>query len=79
MKPFFVYMLRCVDGSFYVGHTDDVEKRFQEHQAGLCGGYTAERLPVKLVYAEECPTRDAAFSRERQLKPVLSGVEGGGS
>ena len=61
MKPFFVYMLRCVDGSFYVGHTDDLDRRVQEHQAGMCGGYTWERLPVKLVYSEEHPTRDSCI------------------
>ena len=68
MKPFFVYMLRCSDGSFYVGHTDDLDKRVSEHQTGLIGGYTSEHLPVKLVHSEAYSSRDEAFSRERQLK-----------
>ena len=43
---FWVYILRCADDSYYTGHTDNLEKRIGEHQAGLCGGYTATRLPV---------------------------------
>ena len=37
---FWVYILRCADDSYYTGHTDDLEKRIGEHQAGLCDGYT---------------------------------------
>ena len=68
MKPFFVYMLRCSDGSFYIGHTDDLEKRFFEHQTGVCESYTVERRPVTLVFSEQCQTRYEALSLERQLK-----------
>src|SRR5438477_10131580 len=68
MEPFYVYMLRCADGSFYVGHTDDLDRRIREHETGLCGGYTAEHLPVELVHSETYASRDEAFSRERQLK-----------
>ncbi len=65
---FWVYLLRCTDGSYYVGHTDDLEKRIQQHQAGELGGYTHTRRPVELVYSEDFSTRDDAFAAERQIK-----------
>ena len=65
---FYAYMLRCNDGSYYVGHTDDLELRFVQHQAGTFGGYTARRRPVKLVWSANFPTRDEAFAAERKLK-----------
>jgi predicted GIY-YIG superfamily endonuclease len=68
MKPFYLYMPQCRDGSFYVGHTDDLEKRIAEHEAGTFGGYTAQRKPLKLVFVDEFSSRDEAIERERQLK-----------
>ena len=68
MKPFFVYMLRCADGSYYVGHTDDLEQRFAQHQAGEIEGYTHQRRPVELVWSQETATRDEALAAERRLK-----------
>ena len=68
MLPFWVYILRCSDGLYYVGHTDDLDRRFAEHQSGELGGYTARRRPVELVFATEMPTRDEALVRERQIK-----------
>jgi len=65
---FWVYMLRCADGSYYVGHTDDLEKRVTEHEAGATGAYTATRLPVRLVFADEFPSREEAIAAERQIK-----------
>jgi len=65
MKPFWVYMLRCSDGSYYTGHTD---KRLGEHQDGSCGGYTSARRPVELVWLQEMPSRDDAFLAEMQIK-----------
>lgn len=65
---FWVYILRCVDDSYYTGHTDDLGKRIGEHQAGLCGGYTASRLPVELVFSQDFPTREEALSAEQQIK-----------
>jgi tRNA/rRNA methyltransferase len=66
---FFVYMLRCGDGSFYVGHTDDLERRFAEHEHGVFPeGHTASRLPVTLVFSASMPTREEAIVREMQLK-----------
>jgi predicted GIY-YIG superfamily endonuclease len=65
---FYVYILRCADGSYYVGHTDDLEKRLAAHQRGEIRGYTLSRRPVQLVFHEEFPTREDAFLRERQMK-----------
>lgn len=65
---FWVYILRCADGSYYTGHTDNLEKRIAEHQAGKLQGYTLKRRPVGLVFKEEFPTREEALSSERQIK-----------
>ncbi len=66
--PFWVYLLKCSDGSYYVGHTDDLEARLDQHHAGQCDGYTKHRRPVQLVYSACFPTRDEALSAERQIK-----------
>lgn len=66
--PFYVYILRCRDASYYVGHADDLEVRLAGHQAGSIDGYTAKRRPVSLVFSQECATRDEAFRLERQVK-----------
>ncbi len=68
MRPFFAYMLRCSDGSFYVGHTDELERRVVQHQRGEIEGYTSSRRPVALVWSEEFPTREEALLVELQLK-----------
>ena len=65
---FWTYILRCSDDSYYVGHTDDVERRVAMHQDGSIGGYTGSRRPVSLVYSEVFDSRDDAFLRERQIK-----------
>ncbi len=65
---FWVYILRCGDGSYYTGHTDNLEKRLGEHQTGACAGYTAQRLPVELTWSQECASREAALAAELQVK-----------
>ena len=65
---FWVYILRCADNSYYTGHTDNLEKRIAEHHNALCGGYTAGRLPVELVFSQECSTREEALAAEHQIK-----------
>ena len=65
---FWAYMLRCSDGSYYVGHTDDLETRIGAHQSGLIKGYTQKRRPVTLVWSQEFSERDEAFRAERQVK-----------
>ena len=65
---FWMYILACRDGSYYVGHTDKFEVRLAAHHDGTLGGYTAKRRPVTLTYAEVFDSRDDAFRRERQVK-----------
>ena len=66
--PFFVYILRCADGSYYTGHTDNLEARVAGHHQGMVPGYTHSRRPVSLVFAEMFSSRDEALARERQIK-----------
>ena len=65
---FSAYLLRCRDGTYYAGHTDDLDQRMANHQSGALGGYTATRRPVALVWHEIFQTRDDAFVVERKLK-----------
>ena len=64
---FWTYMLRYRDGSYYVGHTEDLENRVAAHQHGV-PGYTLRRRPVALVWAEALPTREEALAAERRVK-----------
>lgn len=61
-------ILRCADGSFYIGHTDDPERRVDEHHAGRFACYTLSRRPVVLVHLQAFETRDEALAAERQAK-----------
>ena len=61
-------MLLCADGSYYVGHTDDLEKRVSEHHQGGKCVYTSLRRPIKLVWNCEYPTRYEAKLMEARLK-----------
>jgi tRNA/rRNA methyltransferase len=61
-------MLRCADGTYYSGHTDDLERRVAEHAAGATGGYVAKRLPVELVWCADFATRHEALASELQVK-----------
>jgi len=64
----YVYILECVDGSYYTGSTIDLEKRIREHQDGRGANHTKKRLPVKLVYVEEYTRIDTVFHREKQIQ-----------
>jgi putative endonuclease len=69
MKPFWVYILRCNDGSYYTGHTDDLGQRMAQHETGAIPGcFTFKRRPVQLVYSQEFSTRDEALTAEMQIK-----------
>jgi predicted GIY-YIG superfamily endonuclease len=65
---FWVYILHCADNSYYTGHTDNLEERISKHKAGDLEGYTSTRLPVRLVFSEQFPTREEALTCERQIK-----------
>ncbi|MEG0876102.1 MAG: GIY-YIG nuclease family protein [Oscillospiraceae bacterium] len=65
---YFVYILRCGDGTLYTGSTDDVARRFAVHQSGKGAKYTRGRAPLTLVYSEELENRGAALRREAEIK-----------
>jgi len=65
---FFAYLVRCADGTLYGGYTTDLQKRLTAHNSGKGAKYTRSRLPVELVWWEECPTKEAAMSREWHIK-----------
>ena len=65
---FFAYLVRCADGTLYGGYTTDLQKRLAAHNGGKGAKYTRSRLPVELVWWEECPTKESAMSREWQVK-----------
>ena len=65
---FYVYILRCADGSYYTGHTDSLESRVAAHDRGEFPGYNQTRRPVRLVYAEGFYSREEALASERQIK-----------
>ena len=67
-KAWFCYMVRCRDGSFYVGMTNDLEERIKEHNWGVKSEYTTKRRPVQLVWREPQADRAAASKREREIK-----------
>jgi len=68
VKPFFVYLLRCADGSYYVGHSDDLGLRVAQHQQGEIDGYTRTRRPIELAWSQETSTREEALAAELRLK-----------
>lgn len=69
MKPWFVYILRCADGTLYTGVSTDVARRLREHETGKAGAkYTRARGPLMLVYSEVCASRSDAQKREAAIK-----------
>ncbi len=69
-EPWFLYILKCRDGSFYTGITKDIERRFRVHNAGKAAKYTRTRLPVELLYQEKCKNRTTALVRECAVKAL---------
>ena len=64
----YVYILRCGDGTLYTGVTDDVPRRLAAHRSGKGAKYTRGRGPLELVYQEEVPDKSAALRREIEIK-----------
>ena len=67
-QAWFCYMVRCADGSYYVGMAVDVVERVRKHNWGVGPEYTAKRRPVKLVWSERCGSSEAAREREKEIK-----------
>ena len=66
----YLYILRCKDGTLYTGITTDVEKRLEAHRTGRGAKYTRGRGPLELVYREECGDHSAALKRELEIKKL---------
>jgi len=69
-KEWAVYILHCVDGSLYTGIAKDVQARLKQHSEGRGAAYTRTRLPVALLYQQECLTHSQALIREAQIKTM---------
>ena len=65
-----VYILLCSDNSYYIGTTNDLEKRFKDHQTGKGGAYTRSHKPTKVLYTEKYPDKSSALKREAMLKKL---------
>ncbi len=70
MEKAWVYILECSDGTYYTGYSRDPEARLAQHQAGSASRYTRTRLPVRMVFLQECPTSKEAYRSERQIKQL---------
>ena len=69
-KKWFLYILRCGDGSLYTGITTDVENRLEQHRSGKGAKYTRGRGPLEVVYTESCEDHSAALKRELAIKAL---------
>ena len=67
---YWLYILRCGDGTLYTGITTDVERRLETHRSGKGAKYTRGRGPLELVYREDCSDKSAALRREIAVKKL---------
>lgn len=70
MGSWFVYILRCADGTLDTGVTKDVARRRKQHNAGIASRYTRSRRPVRVVYQEDQPDQGSALRREAAIKAL---------
>lgn len=66
----YVYILRCADGTLYTGSTTDLQRRLKTHNSGKGAKYTRSRLPVEFAYWEQAADKSAAFCREAAIKKL---------
>ena len=69
-KRWYLYILRCGDGTLYTGITTDVEARLEMHRSGKGAKYTRGRGPLELVYTEQCADKSEALKRELAIKAL---------
>jgi putative endonuclease len=71
-NSFYVYIVICIDGSFYTGYTDNLEIRLKEHNGILIGGarYTRSHRPVELVFSQPFQDKIQALKREAEIKKM---------
>jgi putative endonuclease len=67
---FFVYILLCMDGSFYTGYTNDLQQRTRQHENGKGARYTKSHRPQKVAYVEVFGSRSNAMKREKAIKKL---------
>ncbi len=70
MEKAWVYILKCSDGTYYTGYSRNPETRLAQHQAGTASRYTRTRLPVTMIFLQECPTSKEAYRTERRIKQL---------
>lgn len=68
--PYYVYIIRCGDGSLYTGYTKDLDSRMKLHADGKGARYTKMHKPKKLVHVEEFSSRSEAMKREKKVKKL---------
>lgn len=69
MKTYYVYIIKCSDNTYYTGITNDLQRRFIEHQSGENeNSYTFKRRPLQLVYYSEFSDVNTAIAKEKQIK-----------
>lgn len=68
MQDFYVYILKCADGSYYIGHTDNIHKRLSQYEEGQGCSYTRNRLPFEVMAIMPCASRMAALVFEQKIK-----------
>lgn len=66
----YLYILRCRDGSFYTGVTTDIDRRLRQHRKGTASRYTRSRRPLMLIHQEKCGNRSQALRRECVVKAL---------
>ena len=69
-KSYYVYIIRCADGTLYTGSTDDVQRRLEGHRSGKGAKYTRGRGPLELVYSEQVESWSQALRRESEIKKM---------
>ena len=67
---YYTYIIRCRDGSYYCGYTNNLEKRFEMHKSGRGAKYTRAHIAEELVYCESFETKSEAMSREWHIKQM---------
>lgn len=68
--PWYLYILKCKDGSYYTGITLELERRLEQHKQGKASRYTRARLPVEMIYSEPCRNHSKALKREYEVKAL---------
>ena len=70
MNENYTYILRCADGTYYCGWTNNLDRRLKAHNEGKGAEYTRSRRPVALVYYEAFSTKEEAMRREYEIKQL---------